>query len=757
MSAKTLLGVAVTLAGVCIVAIVRAQDADDALPRINPLTQRLEGFQQGAFHASVDEEPSSENGRQKRRTGASGAGAIIRSASDTVRLTPATLPEAESQRHFPITDHGHLTANFPAVIYPSIVNDQGDESESVTSLTRRSSALALRLQQVRWSAARNDFRDLAAEPRRTPAQEQPIQERAVLADPTTSSDSDVSRSAVDGAEQPEVVDPDPVSGTPAPLQGRVVEEPPVFSPPETQALEDEPASSEDRPEKTLDTVGPARDDILISAKGPTLEVATTGPRTVLVGRQAAYVVTISNAGDSDVENVQINLHIPKWTDVVASDPSSGTARYESNTVIDRPFRWDIPRLECQGRERLMLELVPRESHPMTLEVQWTFTPPRAVAQIEVQEPKLELTLSGSRELQFGESAVYTVTVTNPGSGDAENVIVSLLPVEVAQATDSVNKIGLLKAGDHRVIEFRLAARQPGALQVKALAIADGGLRAEAARQVLVRRARLEVEVRGAKMKYAGTVARFEVRVSNSGDAPADRVAVTAMLPTQAKYVGSTNGGKLDPQSGNVGWTVGTMRPGEVRRFQLQCMLGSTGANQLKILSQAAGGLSAAADVTTQVEALADLKLIVNDPQGPIAVGEETLYQVRIVNRGTKQAEQINVIVFFSDGIEPLAVDGGRADVQIDRVVLEPIRALEAGREKTYKITARATSGGDHVFRIEVDCVDPKSRLVMQETTRFYGDSLDKIQTKKAGPAPPEPLEDRRAVRPFSSRRLIFRR
>ena len=41
---------------------------------------------------------------------------------------------------------------------------------------------------------------------------------------------------------------------------------------------------------------------------------------------------------------------------------------------------------------------------------------------------------------------------------------------------------------------------------------------------------------------------------------------------------------------------------------------------------------------SSLEALADLKLVVNDPQGPVPVGKEATYEIHIINRGTKAAD-----------------------------------------------------------------------------------------------------------------------
>ena len=95
-----------------------------------------------------------------------------------------------------------------------------------------------------------------------------------------------------------------------------------------------------------------------------------------------------------------------------------------------------------------------------------------------------------------------------------------------------------------------------------------------------------------------------------------------------------------------------MPPGSERTFELQCVLNAAGDNQVQLLAVAEKDLTATAAVATRVDALADLKLEVRDPQGPVAVGEDAVYEIIIRNRGTKAAEGIDVVSFFSTASKP---------------------------------------------------------------------------------------------------------
>ena len=191
----------------------------------------------------------------------------------------------------------------------------------------------------------------------------------------------------------------------------------------------------------------------------------------------------------------------------------------------------------------------------------------------------------------------------------------------------------------------------------------------------MRRANLDVAVIGPPRNFAATAATYRIRVENTGDATADNSLVVAALPRGGQYLQSTDGGKLNPQQGLVHWQIGSLRPGAVRIVELQVELNQAGDNRMDVQCQADPDLSIAKSVVTHVEALADLKLFVNDPKGAVSVGQNSIYEVRIINRGTKAAENVHLVGYFSEGIEPVAMDGWQGSLATGQVVFEPIPAI----------------------------------------------------------------------------------
>jgi uncharacterized repeat protein (TIGR01451 family) len=287
-------------------------------------------------------------------------------------------------------------------------------------------------------------------------------------------------------------------------------------------------------------------------------------------------------------------------------------------------------------------------------------------------------------------------------------------------------VGALAPGQQNEINVELTAQQAGDLLVSAVASGTGGLRAEASQEVLVRRAELDVRVIGSSLKFAGGVASYQLHVKNSGNATANGVAASVLLPGGAKLLtGSPD------DNGRVLHEIGALIPGAERVVTLQCQLTVPGENRLQVLVSSEDGLEKTSAFATRVEALADLKLTVSDPRGPTAVGDNAIFEVKIANRGTKAAEKISIVGQFSEGVEPVEANGGAADLVPGQVIFHPLPRLEPGDEITLKIVARADRAGNHRFRAELNCTDPETRLIAEESTFFFGGEDISVSTVRS--------------------------
>jgi hypothetical protein len=487
---------------------------------------------------------------------------------------------------------------------------------------------------------------------------------------------------------------------------------------------------------TLPTANRGSKDVSAAGKNATIKVEVAGPAGVVAGKPATYIVTATNESESPAEEVQLRVLLPAFVAVEGSQPTSGDAGLQGDAQGSR-LVWSLPRLAGRSREQLKLQLVTREADAFDIGVEWTARPAFVRAAVTVKQPQLQLSLTGPADMTFGEEKPFLLTVSNPGTGDAEHVV---LTVAAAGAPAQQFDAGIIPAGHKKEVPLAVVASQPGTVEIVIAGTADGDLNARTASSVTVRKADVRVTIEGPPLKFAGSEALYTLSVANSGTAAADNVNLSLALPAGAKYLGGIEGATASGAS--VKWKIASLAPGGERTYDVHVQLQSAGQNRLLVESQAASSDASSSEVVTEVEAVADLKLVVNDPTGPVPVGNEAVYELTVMNRGTQAARQVKIIMQFADGIEPVSFEGCEARLVPGQVLCHPLTELAAAEQVTLRIKAKAQEAGSRLFRVEVTSTDGDTRLVSEGTTRFFLDSTrGSAATTASRPSllPPPPM------------------
>ena len=152
----------------------------------------------------------------------------------------------------------------------------------------------------------------------------------------------------------------------------------------------------------------------------------TGPETLCLGESGYYTITVANDGSSEAHDVVV-------TDVIPEGLS-----HESG---DSKISWKIGELPsgCSERMSICLEAAKTGSH-CNQAIVTASNAPEAVAEActLVVEANIDVTLSGTHEQFIGKEAEYTITVTNTGDTQLDNICVT---DEVSPYTSFVNDGG----------------------------------------------------------------------------------------------------------------------------------------------------------------------------------------------------------------------------------------------------------------------------------------------------------------------------
>lgn len=461
---------------------------------------------------------------------------------------------------------------------------------------------------------------------------------------------------------------------------------------------------------------------LAISTGPKLSARLTGPRQMIVGAETEYDVQIVNDGQMLAAGVVVNLKLPTGIEIVQHNSSTGSVAQTAGGMQEASLEWEVGELSAQTVHTLRLIVVAHQRQTMDLQLGWTHDPVYAVASVESSQPELELAISGPKEVEFGKSTRYTLTASNPGSADATNVVVTLMPIRPGEQEPSTHNLGKIPAGGEKSVQLELTARDAGNIILQADVTADHGLRAEAEEEVLVRRAELAVEATGPKSQFAGAQSVHKIEITNTGNAAALHVKLKAVLPSGAELLFGSKGCDSTSHPGEAHWAFDSIPAGETRSVEIRSVMQSAGNNDLAVSVSADGSLSAATQVATQVIAVADLVLEVTDPAGPLPVGREMNYEIRVKNRGSRAAEGVSVVIYFSEGLEPVGNHGGAYDADEGILTLGAPIAIGAGRNAQFSIRARASQQGNMRIRVEVEHSQMGTKLTQEESTMFYDEN-----------------------------------
>ena len=89
--------------------------------------------------------------------------------------------------------------------------------------------------------------------------------------------------------------------------------------------------------------------MLIENESPILSVVTRGPKTIVVGKAATYVVDLVNRSDVAAKDVVVRMNIPQWVEIVQQTTSSGVAQIRPDDSGNAILAWRVDRLSGRGK------------------------------------------------------------------------------------------------------------------------------------------------------------------------------------------------------------------------------------------------------------------------------------------------------------------------------------------------------------------------------------------------------------------------
>ncbi|MGD9647305.1 MAG: hypothetical protein AB7U73_16450 [Pirellulales bacterium] len=451
-----------------------------------------------------------------------------------------------------------------------------------------------------------------------------------------------------------------------------------------------------------------------TSSGEAVVLQWVTPDEVSVGQPAPCRLIVHNTAAAAVDSVEVHADLPEHLRI---ERSSLEAADDQGRVV-----WALGQLAPGQTKAIDLDVTATDEGDFNPVASVTFSRSCAT-HIQALRPELKLAIEGPAQVLAGQPANYALVVSNVGTGRASAVQVGAHFDGALSSTAGQQKsysIGSLAAGESRRIVVMAVASDIGTCRVLARTIGQGELHDQAELEVAVVSPRVEVGVAGPRLRFVDHDADYTLRVHNPGRAAASNVQVVVQLPEGMRFAEADGGATCDLQRGQVTWFVGHMEPDQACQFNLRLTAVAVGDQRIGVETSLESGHGQLAEFVTRVEGIADVAIEVVDSQDPVELGGETTYEVRVTNRGSQTAHQVQIAARLSAGCEALDTDGPTAG-KIDRaqVVFEPISTLEAGGVETYHVRVGCGQVGQFGFRAFVRCQEQPRPAVQEEPTRVY--------------------------------------
>ena len=453
-------------------------------------------------------------------------------------------------------------------------------------------------------------------------------------------------------------------------------------------------------------------------QSPQLVVEKIAPAEIQVGRSAIFEIHVRNVGAVAASNVEIRDEIPERTRLQSTKPQA--SRGAQGELV-----WKLGTLNPGQDVAIEMELMPEDEGEIG-SVATVHFQAEASVRTRATRPLLVIETETKDEILKGEELALKITVSNPGSGIAENVV---LEEHVPKGfrhpagAELEYEVGNLAPNESRELTLILEAVHPGPVINMITARGEPSLNAENQTPVEVIAPQLEVAVQGPKQRFLECEAVYNLSVRNPGTAPAKKVELAVEVPAGMKFVSGTNRAYYEEATRTVHWMLEEIPVKDgPPPVQLTLMPMEAGNHTIRLVSFDDSGAKDEVEQPVKVEGIVAIYFEVADMQDPIEVGGQTLYEIRVVNQGSKEATNVQLAAELPTGLKAVAAEGPSPQAQAPRpnvILFEPLQRLAAKADVTYRIRVEGVQPGDLRMQVQVWTDEIQKPIKKEESTRVY--------------------------------------
>ena len=349
------------------------------------------------------------------------------------------------------------------------------------------------------------------------------------------------------------------------------------------------------------------------------------------GDNVNYTVTVTNDGIGDAKDVVVRDVLGEGLKFV-----SATGNYSFDEVT-RTVTWIVDLAKGESKVFSVIATVSGYGNVTNSLVVGNKT-----TGVNVTVPEINPDKTVDNEIpNFGDNVTYTVTVTNDGIGDANNVVITDVldkGLKFLNATGNFTydeKTGTitwtvdLAKGETKTFNVNVTVLGYGVLP-NTVAVGNK----TAVRNITVPEIITVKEVNSSDI-HIGDEITYTITVSNSGKINATNVVIRDILPEGLKFINASNGGVYDPVTGIITWILNITANSTVDLTADVCV------NKSGNITNTVNVGNKTSNCTIESGDIVDLEIHIVADKSEIYVGDNIVYTVTVINNGPSDA--INTI------------------------------------------------------------------------------------------------------------------
>ena len=441
------------------------------------------------------------------------------------------------------------------------------------------------------------------------------------------------------------------------------------------------------------------------------------------GDNVNYTVTVTNDGMGDAKDVVVRDILGEGLTFV-----DATGNYSFDEVT-RTVTWIVDLAKGESKVFSVIATVVGYGNVTNSLVVGNKT-----AGVNVTVPEINPDKTVDNEIpNFGDNVTYTVTVTNDGIGDANNVVITDVldkGLKFLNATGNFTydeKTGTitwtvdLAKGETKTFNVNVTVLGYGVLP-NTVAVGNK----TAVRNITVPEIITVKEVNSSDI-HIGDEITYTITVSNSGKINATNVVIRDILPEGLKFINASNGGVYDSVTGIITWILNITANSTVDLTADVCV------NKSGNITNTVNVGNKTSNCTIESGDIVDLEIHIVADKSEIYVGDNIVYTVTVINNGPSDAINTIANILIPNALSIFSYNATKGTFDITSGNWS-IGNLTNGEKVVLTFVAKALNEGNSTVYVNV--TSETFELIMENN---YDNVTVKVLKKAAPIGPDKPV------------------